>query len=132
MSRGIWILLVHSSFKKRLKLLCLEASYYYQSKRKNMCFIEQCKLIISKTLNYFTRKIQVFTVMLFLCSSLMLYRKTWQPGEELTFAKHEVQLVSSYLDVDPVTGKDMTKQRFLGEIAKATVLHLGKNCICLG
>jgi len=40
-------------------------------------------------------------------------------------AKKEAQVVANYLDVAAVTGPDATKERFLQESGKASILHIG-------
>lgn len=56
----------------------------------------------------------------------MLHGKVWMPSlEELTSAKREALNVATLLDVSPITGSDATKERFMKEIEKATVVHIG-------
>ncbi|XP_053380746.1 tetratricopeptide repeat protein 28-like isoform X2 [Mercenaria mercenaria] len=57
--------------------------------------------------------------------SLMLHGKVWKPSlEELSSAKREALNVATLLDVIPITGPDATKERFLKDIERASVVHI--------
>lgn len=43
----------------------------------------------------------------------------------LPAANRELRAVSSYLNVDPITGPDATKEKFKSSVENATVIHLG-------
>ena len=65
-------------------------------------------------------------ILIFCYNSLMLHDKLWKPSlEELSSAKREALNVATLLDVTPITGPDATKERFLKEIEKASVVHIG-------
>ena len=64
-------------------------------------------------------------------ASLMLHGKSWRPGlQDLKSARREAQTVASLLEVDATTGTDATKDRFLSDMEKATVVHIGKWAAC--
>lgn len=43
----------------------------------------------------------------------------------LPAANRELRAVASYLNVDPITGPDATKEKFKLSVENATVIHLG-------
>lgn len=43
----------------------------------------------------------------------------------LPAANRELHAVASYLNVDPITGPDATKEKFKSSVENATVIHLG-------
>ena len=50
----------------------------------------------------------------------------------LPAAKRELSAVASYLNVDPITGPDATKETFKSSVENATVIHIGKYFIFMG
>lgn len=50
----------------------------------------------------------------------------------LPAAKRELSAVASYLNVDPITGPDATKEKFKSSVENATVIHIGKYFISMG
>ncbi|ESO98992.1 hypothetical protein LOTGIDRAFT_231307 [Lottia gigantea] len=57
-------------------------------------------------------------------SSLVLNGKEWKPHSDMNSAKKELKNIAKCLDIDPIIGEDATKDRFLQEIQKATVIHI--------
>ncbi|XP_069120674.1 tetratricopeptide repeat protein 28-like isoform X2 [Argopecten irradians] len=56
---------------------------------------------------------------------LMLHGREWRPSLlDLDWARQECKTIASYLDVDAITGCEATKERFLQDAPKATVLHI--------
>ncbi|KAK3087168.1 hypothetical protein FSP39_002523 [Pinctada imbricata] len=57
--------------------------------------------------------------------SLMLHGSEWKPNvNDMPSAKRELQSVASYLSTDVLSRQDATKDRFIEEAPKATVIHL--------
>ncbi|KAJ8300636.1 hypothetical protein KUTeg_022155 [Tegillarca granosa] len=57
--------------------------------------------------------------------SLMLHGRVWHPSTgDLPSSKREIYAIASYCDVDPITGPEATKEYFLQEVHKATILHV--------
>lgn len=56
----------------------------------------------------------------------MLHGKTWRPGlVELKAAKREAKMLSALLDMDPFTGPEATKETFMKEVERASLVHIG-------
>ncbi|XP_061183714.1 tetratricopeptide repeat protein 28-like isoform X2 [Saccostrea echinata] len=56
---------------------------------------------------------------------LLVFDCEWKPANVyLPAAKRELSAVASYLNVDPITGPDATKENFISSIENATVIHI--------
>lgn len=73
-------------------------------------------------------KIKYFSpkIILIFFRRLLLHDCEWRPSDVyLPAANRELRAVSSYLNVDPITGPDATKEKFKSSVENATVIHLG-------
>lgn len=74
-------------------------------------------------IKYFSPKI-----ILIFFRRLLLHDCEWRPSDVyLPAAIRELRAVSSYLNVDPITGPDATKEKFKSSVENATVIHIGNN-----
>ena len=72
-------------------------------------------------------------IVLFLSYRLLVHDCEWRPSDVyLPAAKRELSAVASYLNVDPITGPDATKEKFKSSVENATVIHIGKYFIFMG
>ena len=61
----------------------------------------------------------------------MLHGKCWRPGiEDMVSAKREALNVASLLDVSPLLGPEANKEKFMKDVASASVIHIG-NLFCV-
>jgi hypothetical protein len=61
---------------------------------------------------------------------LLVHDCEWKPpNPSLLAAKRELDAVASYLNVNPITGPDATKENFISSTENATVIHIGKHCL---
>ena len=79
------------------------------------------------------RPLAEILIVLFLSYRLLVHDCEWRPSDVyLPAAKRELSAVASYLNVDPITGPDATKEKFKSSVENATVIHIGKYYIFMG
>ena len=79
------------------------------------------------------RPLAVILIVLFFLYRLLVHDCEWKPSDVyLPAAKRELSAVASYLNVDPITGPDATKEKFKSSVENATVIHIGKYFISMG